>query len=290
MEKLLVEYKEEFENSLSSELDGFNGIEEPLASAMKYALSGGKRLRPILTYFGADFMRESHAKVYPLALGIECIHNYSLVHDDLPCMDNDDLRHGKPSTHKQFGYGMGVLTGDALLNYAAEIMLNGDITNSNYYKAVGYMMRMAGANGMIGGQCIDIKNQNLRSKTLEEVIKLNMLKTSCLFKAALVGSCISLGADENEIRDLEFYTEKLGLIFQIVDDILDITSTTEILGKNICSDTESNKITYIDMVGIDKAKEDIGILEKQAISGIEKYGERANNLIDLCRYLSHRTK
>ncbi len=274
MKKYLQENKEIFEKYLKERLDKLNCGYEPIATAVKYALDGGKRIRPILCILGKSF-----DSVKDLALGVECIHNYSLCHDDLPCMDNDDLRHGKPSTHKKFGEGMGVLTGDALLNLAFEIMLDGD-RSFVHYKAVNYIAKMSGIYGMVGGQCIDIAQDEFRQKSLEEVITLNMLKTSCLFKAALAGSAISLGANAQEI----------GLIFQIVDDILDVTSNSEVLGKNINSDIKANKTTYLSICGMEKAKQDINNLEIEAISAVAKYGDRAAKLIELAKYLTNRSK
>lgn len=289
MKKYLQENKEIFEKYLKERLDKLNCGYEPIATAVKYALDGGKRIRPILCILGAEFMGKSFDSVKDLALGVECIHNYSLCHDDLPCMDNDDLRHGKPSTHKKFGEGMGVLTGDALLNLAFEIMLDGD-RSFVHYKAVNYIAKMSGIYGMVGGQCIDIDQDEFRQKSLEEVITLNMLKTSCLFKAALAGSAISLGANAQEIASLELYAQKIGLIFQIVDDILDVTSNSEVLGKNINSDIKANKTTYLSICGMEKAKQDIDNLEIEAISAVAKYGDRAAKLIELAKYLTNRSK
>lgn len=289
MKEFLRENKNIFEEYLFERLKEVDKAPEPINLAVKYALDGGKRIRPILCILGAQFMEGSFEDVKDLALGVECIHNYSLCHDDLPCMDNDDLRHGKPSTHKQFGEGMGVLAGDALLNLAFEFMLNGKYSE-NYFKAVSYISKMSGIFGMVGGQCIDIADDEFRQKSLEEVIKLNLLKTSCLFKAALVGGSISLGASDKEIKDLEYYAEKIGLIFQIVDDILDVTSSVTELGKNINSDIEENKTTYLSICGMEKAKSDIKQLEEEAISVLHKYGDRANNLIELAKYLTNRSK
>ncbi len=289
MKEFLAENKKIFENYLSTRLKELDGVAEPIGSAVKYALDGGKRIRPILCILGAEFMGKGFEEIKNLALGVECIHNYSLCHDDLPCMDNDDLRHGKQSTHKKFGEGMGVLAGDGLLNLSFEFMLEGE-HDQNYFKAVAYISKMSGVFGMVGGQCIDIAAGDFRQKTLKEVIELNMLKTACLFKAALVGSSISLGANDQEIESLEKFAEKIGLIFQIVDDILDVTSNEKDLGKNINSDIKENKITYLSICGMEKAKQDILQLENEAIEAVAKYGDRANNLIKLAKFLTNRNK
>lgn len=289
MKEFLNKNKTIFENYLNERLKDLQGVAQPVGMAVKYALDGGKRIRPILCVLGAKFMGKGFEEIKDLAVGVECIHNYSLCHDDLPCMDNDDLRHGKLSTHKKFGEGMGVLTGDALLNLAFEFMLEGK-HNADYYKAVSYIAKMSGIFGMVGGQCIDIATDDFRKKSLQEVIELNTLKTACLFKAALVGSSISLGASEEEVQDLEKYCAKIGLIFQIVDDILDITSNAEVLGKNINSDIKADKTTYLSICGIEKAKQDIAMLEAEAIESIAKYGKRAEELVSLAKFLTNRSK
>lgn len=288
MKSFLDKNKKVFEEYLNERLKEISGLPQPIGQAVKYALDGGKRLRPILCVLGAEFMSAGFDDIKGLALGVECIHNYSLCHDDLPCMDNDDLRHGKPSTHKKFGQGIGVLTGDALLNIAFEFMLEGE-HDANYYKAVSYIAKMSGVWGMVGGQCIDISDDEYRQKNLDEIINLNMLKTACLFKAALVGSSISLGATASEIADLETYCSKIGLIFQIVDDILDITSNAQVLGKNINSDIKADKTTYVSICGIKKSKQDILLLEQEAIAVLSKYGKRATRLIEFAKYLTQRS-
>lgn len=277
-----------FENYLESKKSCFDSVPEPLRSGMLYSLDGGKRLRPVLAMLGAEFMQKPYQGVLDIALGMECIHNYSLVHDDLPCMDNDELRHGKPTCHKKYGEGMAVLVGDGLLNFAFEYMLNSHPLDVDYIRAVGYISSMSGSSGMVAGQCIDIVSEDMRDKTLAEVVRLNMLKTACLFKGALVGSVISLGASDTEVTDLEIYAEKLGLIFQIVDDILDVTSTAEVMGKSVGKDDDQHKITYLSIVGMERAKQDISTLEREGVEVLAKYGDRANNLVHFLRYLTAR--
>lgn len=288
MEQLLAEYKSRFEKDLAEKLVCIIGAEEPVANGVKYALNGGKRIRPILVMLGADFMGADY--IAELACGVECIHNYSLVHDDLPCMDNDEYRHGQLAVHKKYGEGIGVLIGDALLNLAFEIMLSREESNNEYYQAVGYIAKQSGIFGMIGGQCIDIKDKSLRKGTLEEVITLNEFKTSALFKASLVGSCIACGASSEEIKDLTEYVNCLGLIFQLVDDILDTTATMQELGKDIGSDADNDKITYLSIAGRENTLKEIKLLESKAINAIKKYGARASKLIALCEYLTDRSK
>lgn len=263
---------------------------EPINQAVSYCLRGGKRLRPILVMLAADLMGVPSERLKYYAVGIECIHNYSLVHDDLPCMDNDTLRHGQPCAHVKYGEGMAVLTGDALLNLAYEIMLSAPDLTIDYLNAVRYAAKMSGIDGMIGGQCLDIVEKSENETYLRDIIRLNSLKTACLFKAALVGGAIALGAVDEEITALECYSDNLGIIFQIVDDILDLQSTEADLGKNIGSDIAHNKITYLSIVGIEQARVDIKRYESEALNALSIFGKRGRRLAELLNYLSARTK
>lgn len=288
MREFIARKQQIFRDWLDECVSGVTDI-EPINEAIKYSLNGGKRLRPILVMLAAEFMERSASELKHFAVGIECIHNYSLVHDDLPCMDNDTLRHSQPCTHVKYGEGMAVLTGDALLNLAYEIMLKAPEIDANYINAVKYAAAMAGVNGMIGGQCLDIADKDCVETFLRDIIKLNSLKTACLFKAALVGGVIALGASAEEIAALERYSDDLGIIFQIVDDILDSESTEAELGKNIGSDAAQNKITYLSIVGIDQARIDIKRYEADALNAISVFGKRADKLAELLNYLSSRS-
>ena len=288
MKELLAEYKEIFERQLQEILAEYQCDIQPISQALAYGVTnGGKRIRPALCYLGAEFCGRDIEYVKDLAVGIEMIHSYSLVHDDLPCMDDDELRRGKPTAHVVYGEGMAVLAGDALLNMAFEVML-GDNFDANMRKAMQYVAKMSGINGMIGGQCLDIANQSKVDFGINELTRLNRLKTSCLIKAALVGSAIRCGASQKEIDSLEVYAENLGEIFQIVDDILDRTSTKEILGKEVKQDIANDKKSVVDLMGIDKAKEYIKQLENQAIAQIETFGKKSQKLVELCKFLSVR--
>lgn len=289
MKKTLEKYKEIFLAQLQNYFDTHKCDIQPIFDAIKYSIeNGGKRIRPAFCYLGSEFMGKSHDYVSNFAIGIEMIHSYSLVHDDLPCMDNDDLRRGKPTSHKVYGEGMAVLAGDALLNMAFEVFLDDPIFDENTLKAIKYVAKNSGVNGMIGGQCIDLSNTSKSMFSLEDIRHLNRLKTSCLLQSALVGSIIKCGASDEEIKDIENYASKVGEIFQIVDDILDKTSTSEILGKNTKQDEKNDKITVVDILGIEKSKEYISNLQEEAINFIEKYGKRADNLKDMCLYLTGR--
>ena len=289
MKKTLEEYRLIFLSQLNNFFESYGCDIQPLYDAVKYSIeNGGKRIRPAFCYMGAQFCGKNCDYVSNFAVGIEMIHSYSLVHDDLPCMDNDVLRRGKPTTHVAYGEGMAVLAGDALLNMAFECFLADKNFDENTLKAVRYVGQNSGIKGMIGGQCIDLTNESKRGFTLEEIRNLNRLKTSGLIKSALVGSIIKCGATEEEVEDIETYASKVGEIFQIADDILDKTSTSSILGKDVNKDSQNDKVTVVDIMGIEKARAFMLKLEGEAISAIEKYGERSKKLVDMCKYLTGR--
>lgn len=289
MKKTLEEYRLIFLSQLNNFFESYGCDIQPVYDAVKYSIeNGGKRIRPAFCYMGAQFCEKNCDYVSNFAVGIEMIHSYSLVHDDLPCMDNDVLRRGKPTTHVAYGEGMAVLAGDALLNMAFECFLVDKNFDENTLKAVRYVGQNSGIKGMIGGQCIDLTNESKRGFTLEEIRNLNRLKTSGLIKSALVGSIIKCGATEEEVEDIETYASKVGEIFQIADDILDKTSTSSILGKDVNKDSQNDKVTVVDIMGIEKARAFMLKLEGEAISAIEKYGERSKKLVDMCKYLTGR--
>ena len=289
MKKTLEEYRLIFLSQLNNFFESYGCDIQPVYDAVKYSIeNGGKRIRPAFCYMGAQFCGKNCDYVSNFAVGIEMIHSYSLVHDDLPCIDNDVLRRGKPTTHVAYGEGMAVLAGDALLNMAFECFLADKNFDENTLKAVRYVGQNSGIKGMIGGQCIDLTNESKRGFTLEEIRNLNRLKTSGLIKSALVGSIIKCGATEEEVEDIETYASKVGEIFQIADDILDKTSTSSILGKDVNKDSQNDKVTVVDIMGIEKARAFMLKLEGEAISAIEKYGERSKKLVDMCKYLTGR--
>ena len=239
---------------------------EPIATAVKYALDGGKRIRPILCILGAEFMGKSFDSVKDLALGVECIHNYSLCHDDLPCMDNDRLRRGKPTTWVQYGYDMAVLAGDALTIYAFETASRA-FSMSNRTDAVGRCIGLlaskAGVYGMIGGQTLDVE---LTGKPVdkEQMDFIYRLKTGALLEAPMMIGAILGGAEEKQVEAVEKMATCIGLAFQIQDDILDLTSTTEKLGKPTFSDEKNEKTTYVTLYGMEQAKQAVRDLSGQA--------------------------
>ncbi len=311
MIKVLDLFKQSFETKLNEYLEHLY-VYDPITDAYKYSiLNGGKRIRPCLVYLGAFANAKKNELYNPedliieLAIGIELIHSYSLVHDDLPCMDNDSLRRGKPTTHIKYGAGMATITGDAMLNGAAELMLSATdndfamaypLVKDNYkaqVKATKYILKMAGINGMIGGQCLDIR-ENAKKPTKADLIRLYKLKTSALLRAALVAGAMRFEASDEIIKAFEKYADNFGIIFQIQDDILDITSTAEELGKEVNQDKNNNKFTYVDAAGsIENAKKDMHAYldeAKSAIKSIESKIQGAEYFYELLDNMFARKK
>ena len=234
------------------------GAPEPLADAMKYSISaGGKRLRPCLVLGVCEMLGGDREKALALGCGIEMIHTYSLIHDDLPCMDDDDMRRGRPSNHKVFGEGQAVLAGDGLLSFAFEYMLEKglEFNSASYYNAVHEISRRAGVSGMVAGQSRDLEAENGAVVDEKELRYIHSHKTADMLAAAVLAGAYSADADEASLKALEAYSEKMGLLFQITDDILDYEGDQALVGKTLGKDASSQKLTYITLHGIDKARE-----------------------------------
>lgn len=234
------------------------GAPDPLMSAMKYSISaGGKRLRPCLALGVCDMLGGDREMALALGCGIEMIHTYSLIHDDLPCMDDDDMRRGRPSNHKVFGEGQAVLAGDGLLTFALEMMLKKGLgfNSPAYFKAVAEIAKRAGVSGMVAGQSRDLEAENGALVDENELRYIHMHKTADMLTAAVLAGAYSANADEASIDALEKYSEKMGLLFQITDDILDYEGDQALVGKTLGKDEENSKLTYITLYGIEKARQ-----------------------------------
>ena len=244
--------KDLFEKELYAFIDKLSLSDEVLIEAIKYSVkAGGKRIRPVLMIETAKLLGVSVEDIMPFAISIELIHTYSLIHDDLPAMDNDDYRRGKLTNHKVYGEAMAILAGDALLNLAYETMLRASLS-INKMNATRLISRFAGYTGMIGGQATDVRYEG---KPLdEEVLKfIHANKTGKLLTASVLApSCI---AGDVYIENLRQYGENLGMLFQVTDDILDATSTTDVLGKTVLKDAKSKKLTFVSIYGVEKAKQ-----------------------------------
>lgn len=282
------------EEILSSFLPEETGYQKPVLSAMNYTMNaGGKRLRPMLmeeTYllFGGT----DRSLIEPFMAAIEMIHTYSLIHDDLPALDNDDLRRGRKTAHVVYGEAMAILAGDGLLNYAFETAtkaFRGDEQDITTAKALRVLACKPGIYGMIGGQTADIADCE-KDIPLEELLFIHKNKTSALIECSMMIGAILAGAKEEDVSIIESIAEKIGLAFQIQDDILDVTSTQEELGKPIGSDEKNHKNTYVSIKGLEQSKEDVLSYTKEAIALFDQLPYENSYLRELLLYLSGRTK
>lgn len=267
MSKSYERFLPDIEKKLESSITADNSA----AQAMKYSLlSGGKRIRPILLLEFYTLCGGNGDSVLNFAAALEMIHTYSLIHDDLPCMDNDDMRRGRPSCHKAFGEDTALLAGDALLTLAFKTAAETDgIPADRVLKAIAVLAENAGISGMVGGQVEDLAFEK-SGATIDELRGMYLKKTSCLLSAGAVCGSILAGADEEELKYAAEYAEKLGLAFQIIDDILDCTSDEKTLGKPIGSDEKNGKTTYVTLLGIDGAKAEAERLSNEALTALCK--------------------
>lgn len=267
MSKSYERFLPDIEKKLESSITADNSA----AQAMKYSLlSGGKRIRPILLLEFYALCGGKGDNALNFAAALEMIHTYSLIHDDLPCMDNDDMRRGRPSCHKAFGEDTALLAGDALLTLAFKTAAETDgIPADRVLKAIAVLAENAGISGMVGGQVEDLAFEK-SGATIDELRGMYLKKTSCLLSAGAVCGSILAGADEKELKYAAEYAEKLGLAFQIIDDILDCTSDEKTLGKPIGSDEKNGKTTYVTLLGIDGAKSEAERLSNEALTALCK--------------------
>ncbi len=257
--------------------------------AMRYSVfAGGKRLRPVLTMAAAEAVGEDPLRVLPVACAIELIHTYSLIHDDLPAMDNDDFRRGRPTSHRVYGEAMAILAGDALLTLAFELMTRtvqeGAADPHRVLRVIAEIAHAAGTAGLIGGQVADLlfADKDLDGNTLEYI---HRRKTGALYRAAVRSGAILAGADENTLSSLTEYAEYLGLAFQIKDDILDVEGDQSKLGKPVGSDQKNKKATYPALFGLEKAKEKAGQAVAAAVQALTNFDRRANFLRELAAFV-----
>ena len=281
IEAILKEY-------LPSDLQNQNVIGE----AMEYSLmAGGKRLRPMLMQEVYKMYGGEGPLVEPFMAALEMIHTYSLVHDDLPAMDNDDYRRGKKTTHVVYGEDMGILAGDALLNYAFETAATAFDTYPDDLekvgKAIALLAKKAGVYGMIGGQVVDVKEtgKEIDGDTLTFIYR---LKTGALIEAAMMVGAVLAGEDDDEVLRMKDIASDIGMAFQIRDDILDVTSTRETLGKPILSDEKNQKMTYVTIHGLERAKEDVKVISDRAMEKLKETGKANEFLCWLVESLVYR--
>jgi geranylgeranyl diphosphate synthase, type II len=266
--------------------------EKKIFEAMSYSLNAsGKRIRPLLFLLGCNMFSSDYKKAIPVAGAIEMIHTYSLIHDDLPAMDNDDLRRGKPTNHKVFGEAIAILAGDGLLNEAMNIMFRFCCENNaqKNLNACRLVSESAGVDGMIGGQVIDMLSENT-SIPIEQLYTMHRKKTGALIKASILSGAMVGGAEAGELELMAEYGEKLGLAFQVKDDILDVTGDTKVLGKMAKSDIENNKTTFITEYGLEKCIELCSELTEECMENLKKINKDTLYLEELTTYLLNRDR
>lgn len=295
----MMDFKEQFENRtriINNALDDYLAIKDGPGSdiyrAAKYSLSaGGKRLRPVLALAVCDMLGGKRSDVLAYACAIEMIHTYSLIHDDLPSMDNDDYRRGIPSNHRVFGEGMAVLAGDALLNMAYELMLSDALASNTdlarKIRAMHIIAKSAGIDGMIRGQAIDLESEHtdISGDTLEFMHK---CKTGALIRASVLSSAVICGATEEECGILGEYAGNIGIAFQIKDDIMDVRGSQEQMGKAVGKDAASGKSTFVTVYGMEESEKLLEQAIEKAISAIDRFGENAEFLKGVAIYVKER--
>ena len=283
----------DIENMIFSKLPEEEGPQKTVVQAMRYSvMAGGKRLRPLLMQEAYRLFGKEDSKVYPFMAALEYIHNYSLVHDDLPAMDNDEYRRGQKTTHVVYGEDLAILAGDALLNYAFETIADGMMQNPsdvNMIKAFQIFAKKAGIFGMVGGQSVDVINENNNSEmTMDDILFIHENKTAALIECALMCGAALAGANYEQISQMEKVGSNIGLAFQIQDDILDATGSFEELGKPIGSDEKNQKATYLSLQGMEKSAADVKRLSEEAVTILGQMPNRNLFLEDLVMSLVER--
>lgn len=287
--QMLDNYRNLIESTLKEHIKQSTDLQKSVKDAMSYSLFiGGKRIRPALLLEFCRVCGGDVTNALNFACAIEMIHTYSLIHDDLPCMDNSDLRRGKASCHKVFGEDIALLAGDALLTQAFEIALKTEnIPSDRIVRAAVILARASGADGMIGGQVIDLESEG-KAISLNTLLKMYSLKTGALIKAAATIGCVLAGADQALINAAEAYSENIGLCFQIVDDILDLEGDEATLGKPTGSDERNRKSTYVTLNGLEDAKLKAKDLAQSAKTNLKVFGSQAKALSELAEMLTKR--
>lgn len=288
----IEEYIKIINDALKKELAKCEYNEPIVCEAMKYSVeNGGKRIRPMLTLEFCRVCGGDIGDALSLACAVEMIHTYSLIHDDLPCMDNDDMRRGKPSCHIKFGENYALLAGDALLTHAFHVISRSDFAKkypARALEAVEILSSLAGPNGMIGGQVIDLQSEG-KKISLETLEKMDELKTGALIKAACLLGVIAAGGDEKMKQAASAYASNIGHAFQIVDDILDVTADENELGKPVGSDLAGNKSTYVTLLGLEKSKKIADELTENAVRSLDIFEDKSF-LEELAYMLASRKK
>ena len=285
---------ESFSQKFNAQLDRFfpkpEGAEKRVVEAMEYSVkAGGKRIRPFLVYNTAKMFGLGFDDVIDAAVSLEMLHTYSLIHDDLPAMDNDDFRRGKPTCHKQFDEATAIIAGDGLLTKAFEVIADANLTNEKKCKLVKLLANAAGAyDGMVAGQMLDLYAEKNPQKDENLISRIEKMKTGRLLKYAIVAGAVLADANEDQLKALEKYATNIGMTFQISDDILDYQGDAELVGKTLRKDKEQGKITFVTLYGLEKAKQMEQDLTKQAKEALDVFGNKADVLKDLADFIIQR--
>lgn len=291
-EKITMEtLKNKIETWLGEYFEGKGSYNKKVYESMAYSINaGGKRIRPLLFILTYMLYKEDYKRILPIASSIEMIHTYSLIHDDLPCMDNDDLRRGRPTNHKVFGDAIAVLAGDGLLNEAMNIMFKYCMDkDKKELKACSIISESSGADGMIGGQTVDILSEDTKIP-IDQLYYMHSKKTGALIKASILAGAILGGASESDVKNLDYFGQKLGLAFQIKDDILDRVGDTEVLGKTAKIDLGNNKTTFITAYGLNKCIEMCNSLTGECLEVLDTLKGDTSMLKELTLFLLNREK
>ncbi len=287
-------YLGQLKQRVEQALDVSLGPERPesLREAMRYSLlAGGKRLRPILCLAACELAGGEVMQAMPTAVALEMIHTMSLIHDDLPAMDDDDLRRGRPTNHKVYGEAVAILAGDALLTRAFEMvsLRSAGVPAERLLKVVGELSRVAGAPGLVGGQVVDLESEG-KQVDLETLEYIHLHKTGALLSACVITGAIIGGADDALIAALRTYARGIGLAFQIIDDILDITASSEVLGKTAGKDLVADKTTYPKLLGLEESRQRAEALVCEAKHALEPWSEKALPLLALADFITSRDR
>ncbi|QWE12148.1 polyprenyl synthetase family protein [Polynucleobacter sp. AP-Titi-500A-B4] len=288
----ITAHSERTESALDRLLDSAQTIPNRLHEAMRYAAQGGgKRIRPLLVYAAGQLgdHKENSDALDAAAVAIECIHAYSLVHDDLPCMDDDDLRRGRPTVHKAFDEATALLVGDALQTRAFEVLANARCDANIRLRMIAVLASASGSRGMAGGQAIDLESVG-KKLDLVGLQQMHAMKTGALLSCAVELGGIAANLDADQLAQLQKYSTALGLAFQIVDDVLDATADSQTLGKTAGKDAANDKPTYVTLMGLDYAQQQAKELQETAITSLDGFGEKAQALKDLALLVVNRGK
>ncbi len=290
LDRLLQSYTERVNAQLEQIIPKPTGPASQLLEAMRYSVfNGGKRVRPALCFAAAEAVAQADLNTAKVAAALEMIHAYSLIHDDLPAMDDDDLRRGMPTCHIQFDEATAILAGDALQSLAFKQLAELDLPASNSLRLVAILSDLAGCNGMVSGQAVDLAATG-KQLTVDELNYMHNHKTGALIEASLVmGALATNTASDEQVDALRQFARAIGLAFQIQDDILDVESSTEQLGKSQGSDSANNKATYTSVLGVERARTEVAQLYNQSIESLNLFADRAEPLRAIAKFIVHRS-